>query len=265
MAVPREHGRGGLVAPAGEARVAVGRVADERQAVRDALGCDAPLRPHAGVVVGEVAAAIPEHDPLVTDQLGHVLVRGADHDPLDPRVRGESVGGGADRVVGLELDHRPQDHVEGLDRGLGDRELVQQLRRHPGRRLVALVQVVAERLDDPVRGAADVRRALLAEQVQQLLDEPAHARQEDPLAAEHGRSRRVMGAEQLVGGVDEVEVHGRWSAGSALAAAGHDRARVAQLLERGLAVALAQVHGGDGVGRARWSRSPGAARRGRSP
>ena len=84
-------------------------------------------------------------------------------------IGGEPHGGGRDRVVGLELDHRPEDDPERLDGGLGDRELGEQLGRHPGRRLVAREQVVAERLDDAVRGAADVRRALLAEQVEQLV------------------------------------------------------------------------------------------------
>ena len=64
---------------------------------------------HAGVVVDEVAAAIPEHDPLVDDELGHVLVGRADRGSARPRVGGEPAGGGGDRVVGLELDHRPED------------------------------------------------------------------------------------------------------------------------------------------------------------
>ena len=96
------------------------------------------------------------------------------------RVRAEAVGRRGDRVVGLELDHRPQDDPERLDRGLGDRELGQQLGRHPGRRLVARVEVVAERLDHPVRGAPDVRGALLAQQVQQLVAQPGDARQGMP-------------------------------------------------------------------------------------
>ena len=61
------------------------------------------------------------------------------------------------------------DDPERLDAGLGDRELREQLGRHPGRRLVARVQVVAERLDHAVRGAADMGGALLAEEVQELV------------------------------------------------------------------------------------------------
>ena len=130
---------------------------------------------------------------------------------LDPGVRLEAPGRGRDRVVGLELDHRPEHDAQRLDRGLGDGELVEELGRHPGRRLVAGEEVVAERLDHPVRGAADVRGALLAEQVQELVAQPRDARQVDPVAAEDRRARRVERAEQLVGGVDEVDLHRRVS------------------------------------------------------
>ena len=43
-------------------------------------------------------------------------------------VGGEPDGRGADGVVGLELDHRPQDDPERLDGRLGDRELGEQRR-----------------------------------------------------------------------------------------------------------------------------------------
>ena len=85
--------------------------------------------------------------------------------------------------------------------------------RHPERRLVARKEVVAERLDDAVRGAPDVRGTFLAEQIEELLDEPADAAQDDPVAADDRRAGRVMRAEQLVGGVDEVELHARQDVG----------------------------------------------------
>ena len=58
-----------------------------------------------------------------------------------------------------------------------------------------------------VRRAADVGGALLAQQEQQLLHEAAHAREDDPVAAEHRRAGREVGPEQLVGGVDQVDLH----------------------------------------------------------
>ena len=90
----------------------VRRVAHEREPVRDARRVDAPLRPDAILVVDRVPPAVPEDDPGVAHALGHVLVRRADEDPLDPRVRAEPLGGGGDRVVRLELDHRPQGEPE---------------------------------------------------------------------------------------------------------------------------------------------------------
>ena len=65
------------------------------------------------------------------------------------------------RVVGLELDHRPHRDAERRERVLEQRELREQLGVHALARLVAEPEVVAERLDDVVGGHADVRRPLL--------------------------------------------------------------------------------------------------------
>ena len=160
---------------------------------------------HAGLVVDDRAAAIPQDHPFVDDELGHVLVRRADEDLVDPRIGAEPPGRGGDRVVRLELDHRPEDDAQGFHGGLGDRELGEELGRHPDRRLVARVEVVPKGFDDAVRGARDVGRPLLAEQVQQLVAQPRHTRQRDPVAPEHRRPRREVRAEQLVRRVDEME------------------------------------------------------------
>ena|SRR5438132_568180 len=153
---------------------------------------------------------------VVADALGEILVRGADDDSLDGRVGGPAVGGRGNRIVGLELDHRPQDEAQRLDGALGDRELVEQLGRHADARLVAGKQVVAKRLDDTVRRARDVRGAFFAEQEQQLLDEAGYAREDDPVAARHRRTRCVMRAEELVGRVDEVELHAHRTAADSI-------------------------------------------------
>ena len=168
-------------------------------------------------------------------------------DPLDARVLGETNGGRGDRVVGLELDHRPEHDPERLHGRLGDRELGEELRRHPGRRLVAREQVVAERFDDPVRGAADMRGAFLAEEEQQLLDEPGDARQDDAVPSEDRRPRREVGPEQLVGRVDEMDVHGR-SGQAAGATSSRSTPAASELVEGSFAVAGLDVDGGDGVG-----------------
>jgi hypothetical protein len=52
-----------------------------------------------------------------------------------------------------------------------------------------------------------MRGAFLAEEEEQLLDEAGHARQRDPVAPEDRRARGEMRPEQLVGGIDEMELH----------------------------------------------------------
>ncbi len=207
MVVLEQDSRGRFRAPAGEAGKAVGRVADEREPVRDRGGPDAPLVDHGFLVVRDPAASIEQDDVRVVHELGHVLVGRADEDLLDVEVRGEAAAGRRDRIVGLEFDHRPDDEAERPNRVLRDRELRQQLTRHPGRRLVAGEQVVPEGLDDVIGRAADVRRALLAEEVEQLVDDAGHAGQVHAVAAERRRPRGVVRPEQLVGRVDQVEPH----------------------------------------------------------
>ena len=65
-----------------------------------------------------------------------------------------------ERVVGLELDHRPDDHAHRRERLLERLELRPQRRLDAVAGLVARPEVVAERLDDVVGRDADVRRAL---------------------------------------------------------------------------------------------------------
>jgi hypothetical protein len=208
-AVPAEDRGGRLGAPAGQPRIAIGCVADEGQEIGDRRRLDAPLLEHAVPVIGDRPAPVAEDDPIVDDALGHVLVGGADDDLLHRRISPEPGGGRADRVVGLELDHRPEDDAERLDRRLGDRELGEECRIHAGRRLVAREQVVPERLDDPIRGGGDVGRPFFPEQVEELIAQPGHPGQDLAARPEDIRSRGVVGTEELVGRVDEVDLHAR--------------------------------------------------------
>ena len=93
----------------------------------------------------------------------------------------------ARRVVGLELHHRPDDEAERPRRPLGELELRQQVRVDAGARLVAGVQPVAERLDDVVEGAGDVRHARRRE------EHPQAAQQADRRADLAARRRPVVG------------------------------------------------------------------------
>ena len=84
--------------------------------------------------------------------------------------RGDARGRG-ERVVGLELDHRPHGDAHRGERLLERLELRQQRRVDALPGLVARPQVVAERLDHVVGGDADVRRARL----EHLQDRVQHA------------------------------------------------------------------------------------------
>ena len=57
------HGGSGLGSPPGNAGVAVGGVANQRQPVRDGLGAHAELLEHTGFVEHDVAPAIPGRRP----------------------------------------------------------------------------------------------------------------------------------------------------------------------------------------------------------
>ena len=117
---------------------------------------------HAGLVDdAALLAPVELHDLGVLHALTEVLVDGADEHPTDAVVVACDPGRRGQAVVGLLVDHRPDRDAEGPQAVFQERELRQQLRRHPLARLVPRVQVVAERLDHVVGGHAHVRRALL--------------------------------------------------------------------------------------------------------
>ncbi len=67
--------------------------------------------------------AIELHDPVPDDTLGQVLVGRADDDLAHLGVLRRHVCGRGQRVVGLELDHRPEPDAERGERRLEDLEL----------------------------------------------------------------------------------------------------------------------------------------------
>src|SRR6185312_1825806 len=101
-----EPGRGDL-ADAGDARVAVGAVADEREQVGDAVGPDAELLADAVDVADRAGPAVDLYHAVAAHGLGQILVGRPDADLVDVVVAGGDAGGGGERVVGLELHHRP--------------------------------------------------------------------------------------------------------------------------------------------------------------
>src|SRR5206468_319023 len=137
--------------------------------------------------------------------LREVLVGRADPDALDARVGRRDRGGRGEPVVGLVLHERPHREARGGERLLERLELGAQRRIDPRAGLVAGVEVVAERFDHVVAGDADVRGALL-EQPDQRRE---HAAQRAHLLTVRTqvRGHREEVAEQLVGAVDQVDLH----------------------------------------------------------
>ena len=88
---------------------------------------------------------------------------------------------------------------------LGELELGQQVGVDAGARLVAGVQVVAERLDDVVEGAGDVRHPRRREQQPQAAQQ-ADGRADLAAVGVASRRRAEVAAEELVGPVDEVDL-----------------------------------------------------------
>ena len=100
----------------GDAGIAVGCVADQREVVGDQRRVDAELLAHRGGIADRLGAAIHLHDAIVAHALREILVGCPDADLLDSLVgRGER-GRRSQCVVGLELDHRPHGHAHRSER-----------------------------------------------------------------------------------------------------------------------------------------------------
>ena len=206
MAVAGQHGGGGLRAPAGNAREAVGAVPDQGQVVGDAGGPHAELRHHPILVAHLVLPPVPLHDPPAHDTLRQVLVRSADVHAFHPGVAGRPRRPRRQPVIGLQLFHGPDLYPHRPQRVLEGVELGQKVGVDAVARLVAGPEVVAEGLDDVVRGDGHVGRAALqhAEKRGQHAAQTAHG---SPGGVQ-GRGRAEVVAEELVGAVDEVDVQG---------------------------------------------------------
>ena len=120
-------------------------------------------------------------------------------------VRDGDARGRGERVVGLQLDHRPDEHAHGRQALLERLELRAQRAVDAGAGLVARPEVVAERLDDVVGRDADVRRSGL-EHLQHGVQHAGRGA-ERLIVALAAAAAAVEVAEQLVGAVDEVDDH----------------------------------------------------------
>jgi hypothetical protein len=112
------------------------------------------------------------------------------------------------RVIRLPLDHRPHSHAQCGQRPLRILELGEQVGRHAKAALVAGVDLVSPALDDVIGGRAHVGHVRFAQQREHRVDQTAHRVHGATIGAAL-EGARVERAEQLEGGVDEVDLHGR--------------------------------------------------------
>ena len=143
------------------------------------LGDDAPLVDH------HVLAPVQLHDAVPAHALPEVLVRRADDDLLHVAVVVGDGGAAGQRVVRLELDHRPHQDPEGGEGLLEGPGLGPQIGIDAVARLVAGPQVVAEGLDHVVGRHTDMGRAL-SEQLQHGADHAPTAATSSPAALRWG-------------------------------------------------------------------------------
>ena len=117
------------------------------------------------------ASAIDLDDAIADDALREILVRRPDAHLLDLRIVRRQMRGRRERVVGLELDHRPRRTPIAASASSSGWNCAQQRRIDAFAGLVAGPEIVAERLDDVIGGDADVRRAFF----EHLRDRAQHA------------------------------------------------------------------------------------------
>src|SRR4029453_16721689 len=186
--------------------IAVRAVADQREPVRNRRGRDAELPAHSLLVAHLARAPIELDDPSAADALRQVLVRRAHDDLLDSLVAGGHRRRCGQRVVRLELDHRPDDHAERPQRIFQRLELRAKERIDPLPRLGAGPERIAKGLDDVVGGDPQMRSAVL-EDAEDRSDDTAHRSELGRRAPVESRRRREEIAEQLVGPVDQMDDH----------------------------------------------------------
>ncbi len=204
--VVREHRRRRLRAPAGDAGKPIRGITHQRQVVRDGRRWNPELRDHAGLVADRRGPAVELDHPVTDDALAEVLVRGADDRLIDALVGGADGGRTGESVVGFDVDHRPHRDPERTEGVLQHRELREQLRVHALTGLVAGPELVAKRLDHVIGRDTDVGRTSF-EHHQHGAHNAARRRHLHAVRVEVGRNGEVV-TEQLVGSVDEVDLHG---------------------------------------------------------
>jgi hypothetical protein len=132
--------------------------------------------------------------------LGEVLVRCADDHVFDTRIPSCGHCRRSERVVGLELHHRPHDYASRRENVFEQGELCQQVGLDAFAGFVVWPQSIAKRFDNVIGRDGDVRGAALHHA--QNREENTSDRGDLPSIGIAGGRQRVVVPEQLVCAVD---------------------------------------------------------------
>src|SRR6201993_1675178 len=106
-----------------DAGVAIGRIAHEREQIRDEPRADTELFAYPSRIANRFAPAVDLHHARPSYALRQILIGRPDGDFLDPFVLRREMRGRSERIIGFELDHRPDDNPHRSKRLLERMEL----------------------------------------------------------------------------------------------------------------------------------------------
>ena len=177
-------------------------VADERQVVGNRDRFDAKLRDHACLVANDVLATIELDDSGPSYALREVFVGCANEHPIDRRVFLGGEGGGRQGIIGLELNHRPNDDPKSGECLFEKRKLGPEIRLDAFPGFVVRPELIAKRLDHLIGGDTKMSGAFL-DHAKDGGDYTANCRDFLAGAIAH-RGQRVIVPKKLVGSINQV-------------------------------------------------------------
>ncbi len=124
-------------------------------------GIDAELFAYPSRIANRFAPAIDLHHARTSHALRQILIGRPDRDFLDLLVLRREMRGRSERIIGFELDHRPDDNAHRRERLLERMELREQRGLDAGAGLVVRPKPIAKRLDHVIGGDAKIRVAVL--------------------------------------------------------------------------------------------------------
>jgi hypothetical protein len=124
-------------------------------------GLDAELFAYPSRIANRFAPAVDLHHARPSHALRQILIGRPDGDFLDLLVLRREMRGRSERIIGFELDHRPDDNAHRRERLLERMELREQRGLDAGAGLVVRPKPIAKRLDHVIGGDAEVGVAVL--------------------------------------------------------------------------------------------------------